>query len=112
MLAVQRNHVSNNMVLGNNTFGIALSDFCTANQVPPDLCSESVLGIDPSPNGNRIELNIVLGNGLNPDSVRLPPGIPGADLLWTGVGTGNCWANNTSLINIWPLSPQPLPACH
>jgi parallel beta-helix repeat protein len=111
MLAVQRNVARHNVVLGNDTFGIALSDLCTANQLPPEQCSAAVLGIDPFPNDNRIEHNVVLGNGLHPDHERLPPGIPGADLLWTGLGRGNCWSHNESLINVWPLAPLPLPPC-
>jgi len=111
MLAVQRNEVRNNTVLGNNSFGVALSDFCTATQVPLQHCSLSELGIDPFPNDNRIEHNVVLGNGAQPDQQRLPPGFPGADLFWTGLGTGNCWSRNESLNNIWPGTPAPLPAC-
>jgi nitrous oxidase accessory protein NosD len=111
MLAVQSNQVHDNTVLGNNSFGIALSDFCTANQLPTELCNESILGFDPFPNHNRIEENAALGNGLHPDRERIPPEIPGADLFWTGLGSGNCWADNLSLINVWPLAPEPLPAC-
>ncbi len=106
LIAVQRNQVRNNVTLGNNSLGIALADFCTANQVPPELCS--LLGIDPLPNGNRIEQNIALGNGQDPDLQRLPPDVPGADLLWTGLGDDNCWSRNISLINV---SPIPFPSC-
>lgn len=106
LVAVQRNVVSDNVTLGNNSLGIALADFCTANQIPRQLCSS--LGIDPFPNGNRIEQNVALGNGLHPDVQRLPPGVPGADLLWTGLGEHNCWSGNVSLINV---SPIPMPSC-
>jgi parallel beta-helix repeat protein len=111
LLAVQSNTVQNNAVLGNNSFGIALTDICTADQVPPEHCSAEEIGIDPFPNNNRIAQNIALGNGLNPDRERIPPQIPGADLLWTGAGHGNCWEHNVSLINVWPQAPLPLPAC-
>jgi len=111
MVAVQSNQVHDNTVLGNNSFGITLSDFCTATQLPRELCNDSILGFDPFPNHNRIEENVALGNGTHPDRERIPPEIPGADLFWTGLGSGNCWADNLSLINVWPLSPQPLPAC-
>jgi parallel beta-helix repeat protein len=106
LIAVQRNEVRNNLALGNNSLGIALADFCTANQIPPDVCSD--LGIDPIPNGNRIEENIALGNGQDPDLQRLPPDIPGADVLWTGLGDNNCWSRNISQIDV---SPIPFPSC-
>ena len=107
LLAVQRNEVRNNAALGNNSFGIALSDTCTANQLPLQVCQ--ALGIDPFPNGNEIEENVALGNGQSPDPVRLPPGSQGGDLIWTGLGHRNCWSENVSLINISPILP--LPAC-
>ena len=112
LLAVQRNHVRNNVVLGNDSFGVAVTDICTALQLPPQLCDPAILHIDPFPNGNRIEHNVVLGNGSNPDRIRLPPDFPGADLFWSGLGDENCWEHNISLIDVWPKSPQPLPACH
>src|SRR5262249_3436440 len=109
LLAVQRNEVRNNAVLGNNSFGVGLTDFCTANGIDPADQRCQMFGIDPFPNGNRIVENIALGNGLSPDPVRLPPGIPGGDLIWTGLGSGNCWSRNISLINISPILP--LPTC-
>jgi hypothetical protein len=33
--------------------------------------------------------------------------VPGADLFWTGAGTGNCWSHNKAGSEI----PSPLPAC-
>ena len=112
MLAVQRNHVSRNLVLGNNSLGVAVTDICTALQLPPVLCDPAILQIDPFPNDNRVEENVVLGNGSDPDRKRLPPEVPGADLFWTGLGDGNCWSHNISLIDVWPKSPNPLPACN
>jgi hypothetical protein len=52
------------------------------------------LGFDPLPETTRIEFNIAQENG-------------GADLLWTGNGTGNCWFRNVAPVVI----PPNLPVC-
>jgi len=106
LLAADRNVVRGNLVQGNRTAGIGVFDFCTATGTPPDACA--ALGIDPSPDGNRVVGNLVIGNGTDPDTARLPPGVPGADLLWSGVGTGNCWSRNGDGT---VFSPVPLPEC-
>ncbi len=103
-LAVDGNVIRRNVVAGNGSFGIALSDFCSAEQVPDDVCK--TLDIDPLPDGNRIVDNVVLRNGLKPDP-RLPAGL-NADLVWTGAGSGNCWSRNLA----GTVSPvRPLPVC-
>jgi parallel beta-helix repeat protein len=106
LLAADRNAVRGNLVEGNRTVGIAVFDFCSATGTPPDACA--ALGIDPSPDGNRIVGNRVAGNGTDPDAARLPPGVPGADLIWSGVGMGDCWSRNGDGT---VFSPVPLPAC-
>jgi parallel beta-helix repeat protein len=95
------NLIQHNAVHGNESFGIALSDFCTPFQVPTEACFS--LGFDPLPEKYRIQFNVVLGNGANSQF----PGVPGADLFWTGAGSGNCWLKNRAGIEI----PSPLPAC-
>jgi len=105
LISTQRNQVRNNVALGDNSVGIALVDLCTVIQEPQELCR--LLGIDP-PGGTRIERNIALGNGQNPDVKRLPPDTPGADLLWTGLGEDNCWSRNLSEIDVTPV---PFPEC-
>lgn len=94
-LAVDANVIRRNVVTGNGSLGIALSDFCSAEQLDLETCL--TLFPDPSsgpfPDGNRITGNVVLGNGRSPDPLRLPPGLSG-DLVWTGAGTGNCWSRN------------------
>jgi hypothetical protein len=65
------------------------------------------LGFDPLPETTRIEFNIAQENGFNPTS-----GFPGADLLWTGSGRGNCWFDNVATAVVppnLPVCPQPLP---
>ena len=97
-----QNEIDHNQVLGNETFGIALSDFCLATNISPIACS--ALGFDPLPESTRIEFNVAQGNGFNPQF----PGLPGSDLIWTANGSGNCWKQNKATT----LFPATLPACH
>ncbi|HEX9605106.1 MAG TPA: NosD domain-containing protein [Myxococcales bacterium] len=105
-VSTQRNVIRRNLVIGNDSLGIALTDFCSAAGVPPDVCA--TLDIEPLPNGNRIAENIVLRNGRNPDLARLPAELAG-DLVWTGTGDGNCWSRNVAG-TIAPLGIV-LPSC-
>ncbi|HEU6450220.1 MAG TPA: right-handed parallel beta-helix repeat-containing protein [Gemmatimonadaceae bacterium] len=97
--------VSHNTVTGNRSTGIALGSALILTQLaglPPDVFGST----DPTPDQARIEFNEAVGNG----SAPLPPFgslFPGVDLLWDGLGTGNCWRQNrygTSL-------PTQLPIC-
>lgn len=106
VLATARNRVQENVVTGNDTAGVAVFDFCTATGLDATSCAQ--LPIDPLPEGNQVVDNVVLGNGRAPDTARLPPGVPGGDLLWSGTGTGNCWEGNLARTVV---SPVPLPAC-
>ena len=102
----RHNSIHDNVVLGNHTVGIAVSDECTGFQIPVDICP--YLGFDPLPRFTQIEENIVRRNGLSPDVARLPPGVPGADLTWTGQGEAVCWEHNRTGTT---FSPLPLPLC-
>jgi parallel beta-helix repeat protein len=100
-VAGSKNRIEHNLVLDNISFGIAVSDFCTPFQVPTAQCFS--LGFDPLPENTHVVFNVVEGNGTNSQF----PGVPGADLFWTGAGTGNCWSHNKADTEI----PSPLPAC-
>jgi parallel beta-helix repeat protein len=100
VLAADTNHVHDNSVTGNNTFGIAVANYCTGNP-----CDPFPTDIDTNPDGNRIIGNVATGNGTNPD-----PNIPSifaVDLAWDFSGTGNCWSNNTA----GSAFPSSLPPC-
>jgi parallel beta-helix repeat protein len=100
--AADTNSVHNNSVTGNDTFGIAVSNFCTGN---PSVCNPVPTDIDIFPDGNHIVSNTVTGNGTNPD-----PNIPSifaVDLAWDFSGTGNCWSNNVA----GTAFPSTLPSC-
>jgi parallel beta-helix repeat protein len=103
LVATDTNQVDHNTVTGNDSFGIGVANLCAVTHLPPLFCAG--LDIDPNPNGNQILNNIATGNGLAPDSAIAP--LPGADLIWDGTGTGNCWQDNAADITF----PAPLPPC-
>jgi len=103
LVAADRNRVGTNKVKGNNTLGIAVSNYCLALNVSQADCA--ALDIEPNPDGNRVLNNRVTGNGSAPD-----PGVPAVfavDLAWDVSGTDNCWAGNVAGTTF----PSPLPAC-
>jgi hypothetical protein len=95
--AGDHNVIAKNRVIHHRTAGIVLADVCAALQLPPT-CN---LGFDPAPENTRIELNRIAQSGFNP-----APGFPGADLVWTGTGTGNCWLRNIASTNVPPQLPR------
>jgi parallel beta-helix repeat protein len=103
VVAADTNLVDHNQVHGNNSLGIIVASLCSAFHLNPALCA--ALGIDPNPDGNHIVFNKVTGNGTAPDPGIAP--LPGADLLWDGTGSGNCWGNNTAVSTF----PAQLPGC-
>jgi len=103
IVAADRNRVDHNRVHGNNSFGIIVANLCNAFHLTPAQCA--ALGIDPNPDGNHIVFNKVTGNGASPDPGIAP--LPGADLLWDGTGSGNCWQHNTA----GSAFPAELPGC-
>ena len=103
LVAADTNTVAHNQITGNNSFGIGVGNFCVVTHVPPFVCA--LLDIDPNSDSNQILNNTATGNGLSPDPAIAP--LPGADLLWDGTGTGNCWQNNTTNTTF----PAPLPTC-
>jgi parallel beta-helix repeat protein len=105
VLAADDNRVHDNVVRGNNSFGIAVANFCVATQTPPDQCD--ALDIEPNPDGNRIVSNRVTENGHDPDLARLASPVFAVDLAWDGTGVGNCWSENVFDTSF----PSSLPSC-
>jgi parallel beta-helix repeat protein len=103
IVGADSNQVDHNQVRGNNSFGIIVANLCNAFHLSPAQCA--ALGIDPNADANHIVLNEVTGNGAAPSPLIAP--LPGADLLWDGTGTQNCWAHNTSI----SAFPTLLPGC-
>ena len=98
--------IRDNLIQGNNFFGIALIDYCIAVDGTANSCENNPpYYADTSPDNNQLVDNTVTGNGANP-----PPGPfqPFAgDILGVG-GTGNCASGNVA--NKVILPPD-LPAC-
>jgi parallel beta-helix repeat protein len=103
VLATDRNTVDHNTVIDNNSFGIAVANFCLANNLPAAVCAS--LDIDPDPDDNVIAHNTATGNGSDPAPSINP--VFAVDLAWDLSGTGNCWEKNKNDTEF----PSPLPTC-
>lgn len=93
-----------NRVTGNQFVGVGVANVCLAVTLLGEPCTG--LNIDPNPDGNRIEGNLVHGNG----GVALPDPFLNAlraDFAWDGTGSGNCWKQNSFGTSV----PPALPAC-
>ena len=105
-LAVDENRVDHNLVLNNDSYGIAVANFCIAQGLSDDVCA--ALGIDPDPDRNQVDHNAVFGNGKHPSPLIQP--VFAVDLAWDGSGAGNCWDKNAFDTQFPP--PPGLPTCH
>lgn len=103
VLAADTNDIAHNQVTGNDTFGIAVANFCVAQGIPEEQCA--ALDIDVNADGNHVTHNIVTGNAGSPDPSVVP--VFAVDLAWDGFGAGNCWAKNVFGTSF----PAPLPSC-
>src|SRR5262249_49245580 len=103
VLAADQNHVDHNLVLDNDSYGIAVANFCVAQGLSDDQCS--ALDIEPNSDGARIDHNVVFDNGGNPSP--LIQAVFPVDVAWTGQGTDNCWTKNLHDTQF----PDQLPAC-
>jgi len=90
ILAADGTLVDSNIVKGNDSFGVAVSNICVGQQLPPEICG--ILDIQPDADNTHTIRNTVTGNGLNPDPNL--PSVFAVDLAWDGTGTGNCWSDN------------------
>jgi parallel beta-helix repeat protein len=75
--------VRHNRVLGNDSLGVI---------VLRNLFGPADPRIEPEPDFNQVRGNVILHNGQHPDPVRAIT--PGADIVYDGTGTGNCFADN------------------
>jgi parallel beta-helix repeat protein len=103
LLAADDNQVEQNTVTGNDTFGIAVANFCLGTGTPPEVCE--LLDIQPDSDGNRIISNTATGNGSNPDPDVDP--VFAVDLAWDTTGADNCWERNVFGTSF----PSALPEC-
>jgi hypothetical protein len=103
LLAADRNHLVENRVRGNDSFGITVTNYCVARMLSQQDCA--ALDIEPNPDGNRIVDNRVHGDGTAPAPSF--PSVFAVDLAWDTTGTGNCWSGNQAGTTF----PSPRPAC-
>ena len=75
--------IRQNVVLGNNSVGVAIIENPFAVFDPR---------IERSPDNNAVRDNVILRNGTAPDPDR--PTTPGADIVYDGSGVKNCFAGN------------------
>ncbi|MEP7109001.1 MAG: parallel beta-helix domain-containing protein [Ferruginibacter sp.] len=97
--------IRQNTITNNNFVGIATVSTLILHVLGVPDPPGGYTDIEPNPDGTKIVHNVVNHNGSAP-----PPGLPlpGADLLWDGSGTNNCWS-----YNIFTSSyPPNLPACN
>jgi parallel beta-helix repeat protein len=102
-LAVDRNRIDHNEVRGNDSYGIAVANFCVANHLSDADCK--AIGIEPNPDDVQVRNNVARDNGANPSPLIDP--VFGVDLAWDGTGVGNCWQDN----KFGTQFPEPLPSC-
>lgn len=103
MMATDENVARNNVVTGNDSYGIAVANICQAEELSEAECE--AIDVEPNPDRNRVIFNRVTGNGGSP-APSLPP-VFAVDLAWDGSGEGNCWAKNVFETSF----PEPLPSC-
>jgi parallel beta-helix repeat protein len=102
-LAADANQIDHNLVLGNDSYGIAVANFCLGSGLTPDECA--ALDIDPDSDGNHVLNNAVFGNGDDPSPLIAPQFA--VDLAWDTTGDGNCWEKNA----FGDSFPEDLPEC-
>jgi len=90
ILAADGTLVDSNTVKDNDSYGIAVSNICVGQQLPPAICG--ILDIQPDADNTHTIHNTVTGNGTNPDPNL--PSVFAVDLAWDTTGTGNCWSSN------------------
>jgi parallel beta-helix repeat protein len=103
IMATDGTLVTRNTITGNDSFGVAVSNICLAQQLPPEVCG--ILDIQPDSDDTHTVGNTVTGNGTNP-APNLPP-VFAVDLAWDTTGTGNCWSDNVFNTSF----PPTLPSC-
>jgi len=103
VLAADANLIDHNAVFRNDSFGIAVANYCVANNLSDAQCAG--LDIEPNPDFDRIVQNVAFGNGTSPSPLINP--VFAVDLAWDGTGTGNCWKHN----RVGTQFPDDFPAC-
>jgi parallel beta-helix repeat protein len=100
--------VSDNITLGNRSFGIAIARL-------PELFDDFDPDLVHIADNSRVTGNLCLRNGRDPEFVRLPESFPrGANLIWDETGAGHCFERNVVMDDVGGTSfpsPAMLPKC-
>jgi len=84
ILASDDNEVTGNTFRDNDSVGVAVFSLTRSGAF-----EEDKIDVGPLPEGNWIHDNIYENNGTNPAPMLADLGVPGADVLWDGSGSGN-----------------------
>jgi parallel beta-helix repeat protein len=89
VMAADRTEITQNIIAGNNTYGIAVVGLGSS-PASQDFASHA-LDVEPNSDFTLIHGNQIANNGANPsDRFRSAfPDLPGGDILWDGTGEGN-----------------------
>jgi hypothetical protein len=85
IMAADRTEVTENVIRGNNSFGIAVVGLALA------FPGGKSFDVGAVPEGNRIYGNKFSGNGRDPGGLVKEIGVMNADLFWDGSGWDNSW---------------------
>jgi parallel beta-helix repeat protein len=91
--------INDNVVTGNPTIGVGVIS------LPPDAAAQDPR-LEPAPDRNAVQRNVIAGNGRSPDPTRPSP-LAGVDVGWDGTGTGNCFTTGPATRSL----PAHLPPC-
>jgi parallel beta-helix repeat protein len=104
VLAADATDVTENEVIGNQTYGVAVSSLV-------GLYPEGTrFDVEPFADENRVHGNVLKENGRDPDGrLKSRFGLPGRDLIWDGTGKGNLWhePGASSFPETLPSSKEP-----
>ncbi|MBC6935248.1 MAG: hypothetical protein DWB42_05360 [Chloroflexi bacterium] len=85
IMAADNTEVFNNIIRGNQTFGLALTSLYILYE------RDTVFDLGPLPENNWIHDNTFENNGYDAQGLVKELGLPGADIMWTGEGWNNAF---------------------
>lgn len=85
IMTADNTEVFNNIIRGNQTFGVALTSLYILYD------RDTVFDLGPLPENNWIHDNTFENNGYDPTGLVKEIGVGGADILWTGEGWNNAF---------------------
>lgn len=99
IMTADNTEVFNNIITGNQSFGVALTSLYTL------YSRDTVFDLGALPENNWIHDNIYSNNGYDAQGLIKALGLDGADLMWTGEGWNNAW-DEPNATRFPPLLPS------